>query len=382
MRSKLHRQISEREVMSLKHLYIFRHGETEWNRIGRFQGQTGDEPLNAQGRMQAQALADQLQAKNIELIVSSPLKRTLETAEILAQKCGAPIVSDKRLIEGNLGSVEGKTADEATEDELQIFERWRHLTPQNLDIGFVGGETKKQILSRAMAALHSLAKRPETNIAVATHSTVLRLIMASLGRFQHNIMQAKPFHFTLENGVLCFAEDENILLLSCCAPCSCAVIEKLAQEKRRFSVVFYNPNIRPVAEYEKRRAENERLCALYKVPFFSLAYDNERWCVLTKGLEQEPERGKRCSICFEMRLQRVMTYALENGFDAVSSVLGVSRYKDLDQVNTAAEAAALVTRCPYQQIEGRKNGMQERRAELIDKLALYSQTYCGCRERV
>ena len=174
---------------------------------------------------------------------------------------------------------------------------------------------------------------------------------------------------------------EKILLLSCCGPCSCAVIQKMAEEKQNFAVVFYNPNITPLAEYEKRRDENKRVCDFYGVPFISLEYDHERWCALTKGLENEPERGRRCSICFEMRLKRVMEYALQNQFTAVASVLGVSRYKDLDQVNAAAEKASLQTGCPYLKIEGRKGGMQDLRLRLIKELNLYNQTYCGCKVR-
>ena len=174
---------------------------------------------------------------------------------------------------------------------------------------------------------------------------------------------------------------EKFLLLSCCAPCSCAVISKLAEAKEEFAVVFYNPNIRPYEEYEKRREENQRLCKKYGVPFISLEYDNERWCELTKGLENLPERDKRCSICFEMRLKRVMEYALANGYSKVASVLGVSRYKNLAQVNEAAAKAAHETGAEYVQIEGRKDGMQDRRAALIRELNLYSQTYCGCKPR-
>lgn len=175
--------------------------------------------------------------------------------------------------------------------------------------------------------------------------------------------------------------NEKILLLSCCAPCSCAVIQKMAEEKRNFAVVFYNPNIRPLAEYEKRRDENARVCKLYNIPFIELEYDNDRWCHLTQGLENEPERGNRCSICFHMRLKRVMEYALENGFTAVASVLGVSRYKNLDQVNEMAASASQQTGCPYAFIEGRKNGMQDLRQQLITELQLYNQTYCGCKPR-
>ena len=174
---------------------------------------------------------------------------------------------------------------------------------------------------------------------------------------------------------------ENILLLSCCAPCSCAVIKTLAEQNKKFSVVFYNPNIRPLSEYEKRKDENKRVCEKYNINFIELEYDNDRWCKEIKGLEKEPERGKRCSICFHLRIKRVMEYAIENGFTAVASVLGVSRYKNLDQVNQMAEIASAETNCPYVHIEGRKHGMQELRNELIRELQLYNQTYCGCTPR-
>lgn len=174
---------------------------------------------------------------------------------------------------------------------------------------------------------------------------------------------------------------KGLLLLSCCAPCSCAVIEKLVQEKRLATVVFYNPNILPFDEYQKRCLENKKVCKIYDIPFIELEYDNERWCSLVSGLEQEPERGKRCSICFYMRIKRVMEYAKSEGYDGVASVLGVSRYKNLTQVNEAAYKASLEVGIPYIELEGRKGGMQERRQQLIKELTLYSQDYCGCTPR-
>ena len=172
---------------------------------------------------------------------------------------------------------------------------------------------------------------------------------------------------------------EKFLLLSCCAPCSCAVIKKLAQEGADFVVAFYNPNIQPLEEYRKRCAENKRACELFGVPFAELEYDCERWRELVNGLENEPERGKRCDVCFEMRLKRAMEYAREQGIGAVASVLGVSRYKDLAQVNRAGERASGLTGVPYIHIEGRKGGMQEMRLALIEELGLYEQDYCGCK---
>lgn len=172
--------------------------------------------------------------------------------------------------------------------------------------------------------------------------------------------------------------EENLLLLSCCAPCSCGVIQKLAGQKRRFTVLFYNPNIDCLEEYEKRLRENQRVCERFGVPFVTLPYEPDVWRTATKGLEKEPERGKRCSVCFEMRLCRAAQYAKENGFHAFSSVLGVSRYKDLAQVNEAAARAEAASGVPYDRTNWRKGGNESLRHELIKEMSLYNQRYCGC----
>lgn len=171
------------------------------------------------------------------------------------------------------------------------------------------------------------------------------------------------------------------LLLSCCAPCSCSVIEKMSQEGQNFAVLFYNPNICPEEEYQKRLEENKKICLLYGVEFVELEYDNSHWKDMIKGLENEPERGKRCDVCFYMRIKRAMQYAKQNGFDVVGSVLGVSRYKDLLQVNRAGQKASSEEGVEYVEIEGRRLGLQERRTQLTKELGLYSQDYCGCKPR-
>lgn len=173
--------------------------------------------------------------------------------------------------------------------------------------------------------------------------------------------------------------NNKLLLVSCCAPCSCAVIKSLAEKGVNLTVLFYNPNIRPISEYRKRADENKRVCDLYQVPFVELEYDNECWHRLTAGLEDLPERNKRCDICFEMRLKRAFEYAKENGFERVTSVLGFSRYKDFEQVNRAAERAG--GQDLYEPINWRKGGLQELSYALKEELNLYNQTYCGCKPR-
>ncbi len=170
----------------------------------------------------------------------------------------------------------------------------------------------------------------------------------------------------------------KILLLSCCAPCACAVIKKLHDDGVDFAVAFYNPNIHPEAEYIKRHDEQKRLCEQWNIQFVEFEYNPDVWFKQTLPYKDEPERGKRCDICFELRLKRVMQYAKENGFEAVASVLGVSRWKNLAQVNAAAARASAQVGVPYVEIEGRKHGMQEARLALIKELQLYNQDYCGC----
>lgn len=171
---------------------------------------------------------------------------------------------------------------------------------------------------------------------------------------------------------------QKILLLSCCAPCSCAVIRKLKDDGADFSVLFYNPNIHPQTEYEKRRDEQKKLCQEWEIDFIELEYNPQAWLTMATPYQNEPERGKRCFLCFKYRLTRAMEYAKQNGYSHVASVLGVSRWKDLSQVNSAAKEASVQTDIPYLEIEGRKNGMQETRLRLIKELNLYNQDYCGC----
>ena len=171
---------------------------------------------------------------------------------------------------------------------------------------------------------------------------------------------------------------KKLLLLSCCAPCSCAVIEKLAKDKKSFTVLFYNPNIMPQEEYIKRKEENLKLCKKFSVPFIDLDYDNSAWLAFIKGFEAEPERGERCRKCFAFRLKKTARFAKEQGFETFSSVLGVSRYKNLEDVNTIAKDIASKEGIPYVDTNWRKGGLEERRRALIKEEQMYNQNYCGC----
>lgn len=176
-------------------------------------------------------------------------------------------------------------------------------------------------------------------------------------------------------------ENEKILLLSCCAPCSIEVIDRFKRMDKNFTVLFYNPNIQPIEEYQKRLQENKRLCDKLNVPFVDLEYEPAIWQQATKGLENEPEKGARCDKCFYLRLKRAALFAKENNFTHFTSVLGVSRYKNFDQVTKIGLEIAQLFSIPYIDTNWRKNGGEDKRARLAKEANLYHQNYCGCKPR-
>lgn len=133
----------------------------------------------------------------------------------------------------------------------------------------------------------------------------------------------------------------RLVLLSCCAPCSAGAIQQLAdgaiENVEDFIVLFYNPNIFPESEYTKRMHEQIKYCESLNVKYAVLEYDHDAWRDAVHGFETQPERGARCSLCFEYRFKRAVQFARENGYNAIASVLGVSRHKSQSQVDTAAE---------------------------------------------
>ncbi|STX29888.1 Diacylglucosamine hydrolase like protein [Legionella beliardensis] len=172
---------------------------------------------------------------------------------------------------------------------------------------------------------------------------------------------------------------DKLLLHSCCAPCSGEVMEALIFSKINFSIFFYNPNIHPVQEYEIRKQENIAFAKKHAIPFIDADYDKDNWFTRVKGLEWEPERGKRCSACFDMRFERTALYAYEHGFPIISSSLGISRWKDMNQINESGTKAA--SRYPdliYWTYNWRKNDGAARMYEIAKRENFYKQEYCGC----
>ncbi len=181
----------------------------------------------------------------------------------------------------------------------------------------------------------------------------------------------------------------EILLHACCAPCSGAILECLRESGIAPVVFFSNSNIYPRAEYDLRLAELRRYADLMGVELVEDEYDHDAWLAAVRGLEREPERGARCAACFRFRLARAARYAASRGLPVLATTLASSRWKDLDQVNEAGEAACSTSlhvtaaSVPSQAVEfwpqnWRKGGLQERRNEVLREQGFYNQNWCGC----
>ena len=174
--------------------------------------------------------------------------------------------------------------------------------------------------------------------------------------------------------------ETRVLLHTCCAPCSSAIIEALIQNGITPVIYYCNPNIYPQEEYEIRKNECTRYAESLGLEIIDADYDHENWLEAVKGLEDEPERGGRCLKCFKLRLLRTAEYARQRGIKVITTTLASSRWKSLDQINEAGLWAC-------GQVSGdviwgarhwRKGGLQERRLQIIKEYDFYNQLYCGC----
>ncbi|MDR1356197.1 MAG: epoxyqueuosine reductase QueH [Tannerellaceae bacterium] len=170
-----------------------------------------------------------------------------------------------------------------------------------------------------------------------------------------------------------------LLLHTCCAPCSAAILEWMLANDIRPTLFYFNPNISPRAEYEIRKKECIRHASALGLEIIDGDYDHASWLNHIAGLEEEPERSKRCLQCFKMRLSATARIASERGYDRFATTLASSRWKDLRQIAEAGHwAAALYNNLTFWEKNWRKDGLSERRRELIREHNFYNQTYCGC----
>lgn len=172
---------------------------------------------------------------------------------------------------------------------------------------------------------------------------------------------------------------DKVLLHTCCAPCSSAIVECMLQNGLQPVIFYSNANIFPYGEYLLRRNECCRYAQAQGLEVVDDLYDHQDWLKVTAGLEDEPERGGRCLQCFRYRLLRAARYAEEHGFEVLTTTLASSRWKSLEQINEAGRwACAQTTGVTWWDINWRKGGLQERRGQIIREMDFYNQQYCGC----
>jgi epoxyqueuosine reductase len=171
----------------------------------------------------------------------------------------------------------------------------------------------------------------------------------------------------------------KLLLHSCCAPCSGELMEALLASNIDYSIYFYNPNIHPRKEYLIRKDENIRFADKHSIPFFDGDYDKDAWFERARGMEDEPERGIRCTMCFDMRFEQSATFAHEHGFDVFTTSLGISRWKNMQQINACGlRAAEPYPDLIYWDYNWRKGGGSQRMITISKRESFYQQEYCGC----
>lgn len=172
---------------------------------------------------------------------------------------------------------------------------------------------------------------------------------------------------------------KKVLLHSCCAPCSGEVMEAMLASGIDFTIYFYNPNIHPKKEYDIRKNENIAFAKKHNIAFVDADYDKDDWFLRAKGMEDDPERGRRCTMCFDMRFERAAAYAHENGFPVLTSSLGISRWKNMAQINDCgARAVAPYDDVVYWDFNWRKGGGSNRMIQISKREGFYQQEYCGC----
>lgn len=172
--------------------------------------------------------------------------------------------------------------------------------------------------------------------------------------------------------------ETTVLLHTCCAPCSSAIIEAMVANGITPVIYYCNPNIYPHEEYEIRKNECTRYAESLGLEIVDADYDHENWLEAVKGHEDEPERGGRCLKCFKLRLLRTAEYAQSRGIKAITTTLASSRWKSLDQINEAGRWACLDKDVIWWDQNWRKGGLQERRLQIIKEYDFYNQLYCGC----
>ena len=189
------------------------------------------------------------------------------------------------------------------------------------------------------------------------------------------------YDLEMEKQMKIFPEGTKVLLHACCAPCSSAVLERIANYFE-VTILYYNPNITKEEEYKKRILELKRLInsisPKYKVALIEGRYDPTEFFDIAKGLEKEPERGIRCFKCYTLRLEETARVAENLGFPLFCTTLTLSPHKNANWINEIGEDLDKKYNTTYLYSDFKKKNGYKRSIELSKELNLYRQDYCGC----
>ena len=197
-------------------------------------------------------------------------------------------------------------------------------------------------------------------------------------------MNRRNYQLELDK-IISIAEEEgqcpSLLLHSCCAPCSSYVLKYLS-EYFKITLLYFNPNISPESEYMKRVAEQKRLIESMpfknKVEFVEGRYEPREFYDAVKGYEEEPEGGRRCHICYEMRLREAAEYAKKGGYDYFTTTLSISPLKKSDVLNEIGERVGIEYGIAHLPSDFKKRNGYKQSIELSKEYDLYRQNFCGC----
>ena len=176
-------------------------------------------------------------------------------------------------------------------------------------------------------------------------------------------------------------DPKKVLLHSCCAPCSSQVLSRLS-DYFNVTVLYYNPNIEPFNEYEKRKEEQKRFIKTFKgknkIDFLDCDYDNESFKNIAKGYEDAPEGGERCHRCYNLRMEKTCILAKEKGYDYFCTTLSVSPFKNSQVLNQIGHDLEQKYNVKYLYSDFKKEDGYKKSIEYSKKYNLYRQNYCGC----
>ncbi len=188
----------------------------------------------------------------------------------------------------------------------------------------------------------------------------------------------RNYQLELDNILENLKERPSLLLHACCAPCSSYCVEYLSKYFD-ITLYFYNPNMESIEEYNKRYGEFVKIVSKFQgVKTVYEKYSPSEWIEKIKGFEECKEGGDRCAICYRLRLEKTMEYAIKNNFNYFASTLSISPYKNAKKLNDIGEEISKNKEILYLVNDFKKKGGYLRSIQLSKELKLYRQNYCGC----